>query len=281
VPADIADLYKFSLFNFNKTPNINPDNLPVRRYAAIRRGQLEFLVLNELIDYAEPGEIILLDGFLKAMFSPPIEFLHKIGKKAARKGVIILGIAKESSIARIMWLHFKEYWASGQTQSGWMRPPAVVTDRAYPSKGDDTNQYLYLGHLGREGRGIGFPIAATFSPVSKAFYAVDFNVYDFEAAQPYVNTSGMPEVQAKHFPLTTQDKNFITRVLAQVAYYADQITCLGYPFPTAKAHNLARINRLEVNAARSLLMPPFLSNGTPIKDLISYFDYPHKMLEHF
>jgi len=280
VPADVLDLYNFSLLAFNQALVLSPDSLTVRKFAALRRTQLEFLQLNYLIDRVQPGTIILLDGFLKAMFTPPIRFIHEIGKKAARKGVIILGIAKRSKIN--MWLHFEEYWDTGQVSSGWIRPPAPVLDEAFRStSGEDTNQFLYLGEKVREGRGIGFPIAVTLSPLRKSYYIVDFNCYDFEAAKPYLNTMELPEVHVKYFPLTAKDKDFISFVLTQVAYYSDKVTCLGYPFPTAAAHKLVKITHNDVRKVRSLARSELLPRGITLKDMKDFQEDPRKILDAF
>jgi hypothetical protein len=278
VPADVLDLYNFSLLTFNQAVVLSPDSLTTRKFAALRRTQLEFLQLNYLIDRVQPGTIILLDGFLKAMFTPPVRFIHEIGKKAARKGVIILGVAKSSKID--MWLHFEEYWNTRQQKSGgWIRPPAPVLDEAFRSvSGEDTNQFLYLGE---KGRGVGFPIAATLSPQRKSYYVVDFNCYDFEAAKPYLNTMELPEAHAKHFPLTIKDKDFISFVLAQVAYYSDNVTCLGYPFPTAAAHKLVMITHSDVKRVRSLARSELLPRGITLGDMRDFQRDPRKILEAF
>jgi len=277
VPANVLDLYNFSLLAFNQSLVLSPDSLTVRKFAALRRMQLEFLLLNYLIDQVAPGTIILLDGFLKAMFTPPVRFIHEIGKKAVRKGVVILGVAKRTSIN--MWLHFEEYWNTQQISSGWIRPPAPVLNEAYRSiSGEDTNQFLYLGE---KGRGIGFPIAATLSPLRKSYYIVDFNCYDFEAAKPYLNTLEFPEVHAKYFPLTTRDEDFISFVLAQVAYYSDKVTCLGYPFPTAAAHKLVKITHNDVRKVRSLARSELLPRGITLKEMKDFQEDPRKILDAF
>jgi len=278
VPADVHDLRNFSLLTFNQRfKNLNPASITVREFAARRRTQLEFLTLNYLVDQVQPKSIILLDGFLKAMYTPPTRFIHEIGKKAARKGVILLGVAKSSKVD--MWLHFEEFWNAGHTSSGWIRPPAPVLDEAYRSiSGEDTNQYLYLG---KKGRGIGIPIAATLSLLRRSYYVIDFNCYDFEAAKPYLNTMELPEVHAKYFPLTTKDKDFISFVLAQVAYYSDKVTCLGYPFPTAAAHKLVKITHNDVRKVRSLARSELLPRGITLKDMKDFQEDPPKILDAF
>ncbi len=271
VPADVYDLQNFSLLTFNQEINQAPST--VRAFAALRRTQLEFSTLNYLIDRVPSGAIILLDGFLKAMLTPPVAFIHEIGKKAARKKVIILGVAKSSQVN--MWLHFQEYWDAAQINSCWIRPPAPVLDVAYRSlSGVDTNQFLYLGE---KGRGIGVPIAAFLNPSHKGYHVIDFNCYDFEAAKPYLNTVDLPEVHAKYFPLTTKDKDFVCQVLAQVAYYSDQVTCLGYPFPTAAAHKLVKITQYDVERVRSLARSQLLATGGSLEywgELVE--EEPHK-----
>jgi hypothetical protein len=274
VPANIRDLENFSLLNFNQRfKNLSSASISVREFAARRRTQLEFLTLNYLVDQAEPGSIILLDGFLKAMYTPPTSFVHEIGKKASRKAVILLGVAKRTKID--MWLHFEEFWKNGRTSSGWIRPPAPILDQAYRSiSGEDTNQYLYLGE---KGRGIGIPIAVTLSALPRSYYVVDFNCYDFEAGRPYLRATELPEVHAKYFPLTTKDKDFISIVLAQLAYYSNQLTCLGYPFPAATAHRLVKITHYDIKKVRSLAQSELLSKGIQLRDMEP--ENPPKILE--
>lgn len=285
VPADMQDAQNFTLLNFGKYPQINPDSMRVRNYAALRRTQLEFLQLSNLVDRVAPGSIIVVDGFLKAMFSPPVHFIHEVGKRAARKGVILVGVAKNSKID--MWLHFQEYWdGAGDGYSGWIRPPAPILDRAFPAyrtedrpnPAEDVNQYLYLGE---RGRGIGIPIAVTLSPLRHQYYMVDFNCYDFEAAQVYRTTSRMPEVHGKFFPLTTRDKDFINYVLSQLAYYSKQITAVGYPFPAAAAHGLVKITRHDVDKVRTMARSEFLQCGYTLHDLDEFREDPHKIVDPF
>lgn len=278
VPADIQDVHNFALINFGKYPQINPDSMRVRNYAALRRTQLEFLQLSNLIDLVEPGAIIVVDGFLKAMFTPPVQFIHEIGKRAARKNVTLVGVAKNSKID--MWLHFQEYWSgSGQGYSGWIRPPAPILDRAFPSYSDeDANQYLYLGE---RGRGIGIPIAVTLSPIRHQYYMVDFNCYNFDAARAYLTSSLLPEVHGKFFPLTTHDKDFISYVLAQLTYYSKQIISVGYPFPAAAAHGLVKITKHDVEKVRAMAKSAFLEGGYTLRNLDEFREDPHKIVDPF
>lgn len=278
VPSDIQDVHNFALINFGKYPQINPDSMRVRNYAALRRTQLEFLQLSNLVDLVEPGSVIVVDGFLKAMFTPPVHFIHEVGKRAARKGVILIGVAKNSKID--MWLHFQEYWnGSGYGYGGWIRPPAPVLDRAFPSYSDeDANQYLYLGE---RGRGIGVPIAATLSPIRHQYYLVDFNCYDFEATKGYLTTSRLPEVHGRFFPLTTRDKDFINYVLAQLTYYSKQIIALGYPFPAAAAHGLVKITKHDVEKVRTMARSAFLEGGYTLHNLDEFREDPHKIVDPF
>lgn len=278
VPADIQDVQNFGLMNFGKYPQINPDAMRVRSYAALRRTQLEFLQLSNLVDMVPPDSIIVVDGFLKAMFTPPVQFIHEVGKRAARKGVILVGVAKNSKID--MWLHFQELWNTmGNEQSGWIRPPAPILDRAFPSHSDeDANQYLYLGE---RGRGIGIPIAAALSPLRNQYYMFDFNCYDFEAAKDYRNTSRLPEVHGKFFPLTNSDRDFISYVLSQLTYYSKQITALGYPFPAAAAHGLVKITKHDVERVRTMARSDFLQNGFNMRNLSEFQEDPHKIVDPF
>lgn len=278
VPANIQDLQGFAQINFGKYPQVNPASMRVRNYAALRRTQLEFLQLNSLVDWVEPGSIIVLDGFLKAMFSPPVRFIHEIGKRAARRGVIIIGVAKSSKID--MWLHFQDFWKGiGNRQIGWIRPPTPILDNAFPSKSDeDANQYLYLGE---RGRGIGLPIAVGLNAARSQYYMVDFNCYDFQAAKKYIPTSSLPEIHGKFFPLTSTDKDFISYVLAQVAYYSNQITALGYPFPAAAAHGLVKITSHDVKIVRSIVTSELIGKGNPLLQLVEFQEDPHKIVDSF
>ncbi len=277
VPADIVDLQNFSLINFNQSIGLSPESLKVRNYAALRRTQLEFLQLFNLIDVVKPGSIILLDGFLKANFTPPVRFIHEIGKKASQKGVIIIGVAKSSQID--MWRHFEEYWKLKNPQNCWIRPPATVLDKAYRSTlGVDTNQFLYLGE---NGRGIGVPIAATLSTYRESYYTFDFNCYDFEVGQRYLCIADLPEIHVKNLPLTTKDRDFISQTLAQIAYYADKVTCLGYPFPAALAHGLVKIKRYDVEKIYGIANQELIKRGIPLKDLNDFQEDPHKIVDAF
>lgn len=279
VPADMRDVRNFSLINFGKYPRLNPDSMRVRNYAALRRQQFEFIQLSSLVDLVNPGSIIVMDGFLKAMFAPPVTYIHEIGKKASRKGVIIIGVAKSSKID--MWLHFQEYWENEnlKNQNGWIRPPAPILDLAFPSHSDeDANQYLYLGH---RGRGIGIPIAATLNPIKHRYFMIDFNCYDFEAARSYLTSSRLPEIHGKFFPLTTPDRDFIGHVLSQLTYYARQITALGYPFPAAAAHSLVKIRQHDVFKVRSIAKSTFLKGGYSLTKLDEFQEDPHKIVDAF
>ncbi len=62
------------------------------------RNFTEWKLTQKLLDQLESGDMLLVDGSLKASIAPPYNFLLKLAQKAKDKGVHLVGVSKTSTI---------------------------------------------------------------------------------------------------------------------------------------------------------------------------------------
>lgn len=121
----------------------------------------EWTLATELLDRLEPGDVLLLDGSLRATVAIPDNFLEVITKKASERGIILVGISKSTTL----------YWGDKSPLLSAVVKKAQQSgvDRAWYSKIGDLKRELKQSHW------FGTVYIAKFKEASDFAFRVDVN----------------------------------------------------------------------------------------------------------
>ncbi len=197
----------------------------------------EWKLAQGLLDELSQGDMLLIDGSLKASIAPPYNFLLKITQKAKEKGVHLVGVTKTSTL----------YWGD---RSPLIPAVVKVGERFCPNcnwfcqiSADElhTKSPSYFGTI----------YVAKLKASSDFAFRVDVNRFD--QVNPNIVFS------------------FLSNLSSDPAF-------LGYPYPLAAAHNLARITKGEVEDVRYRLQSKALEKGISTADWDLLFADFHEVL---
>ena len=197
----------------------------------------EWKLAQGLLDELKDGDMLLIDGSLKASIAPPYNFLLKITQKAKTKGVHLVGVTKTSTL----------YWGDRSPLI-----PAVVKigERFCP----DSRWFCKISADGLHTKSpsyFGTIYVAKLKASSDFAFRVDVNRFD--QINPNIVFS------------------FLSNLSSDPAF-------LGYPYPLASAHNLARITKGEVDDVRYRLQSKALEKGISTADWDLLFTDFHEVL---
>jgi len=197
----------------------------------------EWKLAQELLDELNQGEMLLIDGSLKASIAPPHNFLLKITQKAKEKGVHLVGVTKTSTL----------YWGDRSPLI-----PAVVKigERFCPN-----HSWFYQ-------------ISADKLHTKSPSYFGTIYIAKLKSSSDFAF-----RVDVNRFDQT--DPNFIFSFLSNLS---GDPAFLGYPYPLAAAHNLARITQGEVEDIRYRLQSKALEKGISTADWDLLFTDFHEVL---
>jgi hypothetical protein len=197
----------------------------------------EWMLAQELLDELNRGDMLLIDGSLKASIAPPHNFFLRITQKAKEKGVHLVGVSKTSTL----------YWGD---RSPLIPAVVKVGERFCPdckwfcrisAEELRTKSPSYFGTI----------YVARLKASSDFSFRIDVNRFD--PADPQVVFS------------------FLSNLSGDPAF-------LGYPYPLAAAHNLARITAGEVQDIKYRLQSKALEKGISTADWDLLFTDFHEVL---
>jgi hypothetical protein len=274
----VDDLVNFYWANFGNRPLFKNEvhgiasSVTVRQIAALYRQASEFLAIKDILDKGilSKGDIIILDGFLKANFIPRPDWIDDVAQRCVRRGITLIGIAKNCKLD--VTREFTEIWRTEGDTSAWFKVAAERLYEAYRPHG----QFVTIGPTGR---GVGIPMGVCFSPLRRSWYAVDFNCHDLESLKIAKERKGEKPVYPEDVCLTPRDKDYITQTLQKVAHYTERITSLGYPFPGGKVHKEVLITSSDEAYVRDEYKSEWLKYGFPMQRIAINSEPPHKIVE--
>jgi hypothetical protein len=197
----------------------------------------EWKLAQELLDELNQGDMLLIDGSLKASIAPPYNFFMQITQKAKEKGVHLVGVSKTSTL----------YWGDRSPLI-----PAVVK------------------------------IGERFCPHCKWFCQISAD--ELRTKSPsYFGTIYVAKLKASSDFAFRVDVNRFDQVDPNVVFsflsnLSGDPAFLGYPYPLAAAHNLARITAVEVEDIRYRLQSKALEKGISTADWDLLFTDFHEVL---
>jgi hypothetical protein len=197
----------------------------------------EWRLVQVLLDELSQGDMLLIDGSLKASIAPPHNLLLKITQKAKEKGVHLVGVTKTSTL----------YWGDRSPLI-----PAVVK------------------------------IGERFCPNSKWFCQISADQLHTKSPS-YFGTIYVAKLKASSDFAFRVDVNRFDQIDPNVVFsflsnLSSDPAFLGYPYPLAQAHNLARITTGEVEDIRYRLQSKALEKGISTADWDLLFTDFHEVL---
>ncbi len=197
----------------------------------------EWKLVQGLLDELKEGDMLLIDGSLKASIAPPHSFMLKIAQKAKGKGIHLVGVTKTSTL----------YWGDRSPLI-----PAVVK------------------------------IGEGFCPDSKWFCQISAD--KLHAKSPsYFGTIYVAKLKASSDFAFRVDVNRFDQIDPNVVFsflsnLSSDPAFLGYPYPLAAAHNLARITTGEIEDIKYRLQSKALEKGISTADWDLLFTDFHEVL---
>jgi hypothetical protein len=197
----------------------------------------EWKLVEELLDELSQGDMLLIDGSLKASIAPPHNFFLKITQRSKEKGVHLVGVSKTSTL----------YWGNRSPLI-----PAVVK------------------------------IGEKFCPNSKWFCQMSAD--ELHTRSPsYFGTIYVVKLKASSDFAFRVDVNRFDRIDPNVVFsflsnLSSDPAFLGYPYPLASAHNLARITTGEIEDIKYRLQSKALEKGISTADWDLLFTDFHEVL---
>jgi hypothetical protein len=190
-----------------------------------------------VLDGLSEGDILLLDGSLKASIAPPHQFVLKFCQKANDKGVSLVGVSKSSTL----------YWGDkaplipavikrGEKFYPGSKWFCRISDEALHTTGSSYFGRIYVARL-KASSGFGFRI--------------DVNRLD---------------------PADEDE------VFSSLSWLSGDPAFLGYPYPLAAAHSIARITFSEVEDIRHKLQSVAFAGGISQADWELLFTDFHEIL---
>ena len=233
--ANLSEMY---LSAFRELTGEEPSEAPGMDKILDRlRSFSEWRLAQEILDDLERGDMLLIDGSLKASIAPPYNFLLQFSQKAMDKGVHLVGVTKTSTL----------YWGDKAPLI-----PAVMKrgEKFYPNSkwfcqlSDEqlhTPGSSYFGKL----------FVAKLKASSGFGFRIDVNRFD---------------------PV---DADTIFSVLSHLS---GDPAFLGYPYPLAAVHNIARITRSEIEDIKYKLQSRAFEKGISTTDWDLLFTDFHEIL---
>jgi hypothetical protein len=189
-----------------------------------------------LVDLTQ-GDMLLLDGSLKASIAPPYHFVLDFCQQAKEKGVHLVGVSKTSTL----------YWGDKSPLI-----PAVIrkgekfqpNSKWFCQMSDEkihTTSSSYFGRI----------FVARLKASSEFGFRIDVNRFD--------------PVDANH-------------IFSTLSWLSGDPSFLGYPYPLAAAHSVARITLSEIEDIRYKLQSSAFERGISQTDWDLLFSDFHEIL---
>ncbi len=209
---------------------------------------LEWSLVLEIADLEETknGDFILRDGSLRSLQIKQ-EFLVKLGEYLHSKGIVIVGITKNSPIKMELSYTYKQIDDYLQDQLKpkfcfsiddvkrqklccWFEVPDSVLLASY---GGDRGSAMYAKKDIKGGRGFGFFSTARLDYVEKLqnydWVIVDLNIFD-----------AMPNIKIKN---PNRDLDKLKVIFKELTRLTQEHYILGYPYPLVEAHNFVTLKK--------------------------------------
>ena len=206
----------------------------------------EWKLAQSLLDELESGDILLMDGSLKASIAPPYNFLLQFTQKAKDKGVHLLGVTKTSTL----------YWGDKAPLI-----PAVMKrgEKFCPNSKWSCQLSDGVSHKVHTGERLHITTSNYFGKIyvaklkaSSGFgFRIDVNRFDPVDADSIFS--------------------FLSHLSGDPAF-------LGYPYPLAAVHNISRITLSEIEDIRYKLQSKAFEKGITTSDWDLLFTDFHEVL---
>jgi len=209
---------------------------------------LEWSLVLEIanLEDTKSGDFILRDGTLRSLHIKQSN-LVKLGDYLKEKGIIILGITKNSPAKMELSYTFKQIdnYLQDQLKSSypfqvidpkrqklccWLEVPESVLLNCY-GKSDSSTMYAKKNITG--GRGFGLFFVARLDYVEKLqnydWVVVDVNIFD-----------AIPKIRDKY---PTRDMDRLNDIFRELTRLTQEHYILGYPYPLVEVHNFVSLKR--------------------------------------
>lgn len=209
------------------------------RLSSYYREMQEYLAINDALDHARPGDIILYDGSFE-VFEPLRAVLSVIFTRAGEREISLLAVSKSSSLS----------WGDEITLP-FVQHTALAGSRLYPGQAwclslKDKNVEAGQGRWG------GQSYVVRFCSQTSLAFRVDAPAY------------------------LSRD---LGAVLGKLAEHSSSAESMGYPHALVRAHRDIRITEQEAAGARQRLMARLMEMGMTIGQIrMLMLDY-HDILE--
>ena len=242
--ANLSDMY---LSAFRELTGEEPSEAPAMDKMLDRlRLFSEWRLAQELIEELEDGDMLLIDGSLKASIAPPYSFLLQFTQRAKEKGIHLVGVTKTSTL----------YWGDKAPLI-----PAVTKrgERFHPGSkwfcqlSDRGNHAIHTGEQLHDTTSsyFGKIFVAKLKASSDFGFRIDVNRFD---------------------PV---DANLI---FSYLSHLSGDPAFLGYPYPLAAVHNISRITLSEIEDIRYKLQSRAFEKGISTADWDLLFTDFHEVL---
>ena len=209
------------------------------RLSSYYREMQEYLAINDALDHARPGDIILYDGSFE-VFEPLRAVLSVIFHRASEREVALLAVSKSSSLS----------WGQEITLP-FVQHTALAGSQLYPGQAwclslKDKNLAAGQGGWG------GQSYVVCFCGQTSLAFRVDAPAY------------------------LSQD---MVAILGNLAEHSCSAECMGYPHALFRAHRDIRITEQEAAGARQRLLARLMETGMTLGQIrMLMLDY-HDILE--
>jgi hypothetical protein len=238
-PRQCSNLFDPYLREFFGLSGVSFKESDLDRLSSYYRELQEYVAINDALEAAQPGDIILYDGSFE-VFELLRGVLATIFSRAEKKGVALLAVAKSSSLfwGEDISLPFVQHTG----MAGSQLLPKVAWYLSLKDKKVDAGQ----------GRWNGQTYIVRFCEQSEHAFRVDA-------------------------PAFLQGE--MATVLGKLAAYSCSSECLGYPHALFRAHRDIRITEQEGAAMRQKLMGKLLDNGMSHAEIRMLMGDFHDILE--
>jgi len=212
------------------------------RLSSYYREMQEYLAINDALDHASPGDIILYDGSFE-VFEPLRAVLSVIFHRASNREVALLAVSKSSSLSwgQEITLPFVQHTALAGSQ--------LCPGQAWCISLKDKNLAAGQGGWG------GQSYVVRFCGQTILAFRVDAPAY------------------------LSRDMEGISAILGNLADHSCSAECMGYPHALFRAHRDIRITEQEATGARERLWARLLEMGIAMGQIrMLMLDY-HDILE--
>jgi hypothetical protein len=206
----------------------------------------EWRLAQELLEELESGDMLLIDGSLKASIAPPYNFLLQFTQKARDKGIHLVGVTKTSTL----------YWGDKAPLI-----PAVMKrgERFHPK----AKWFCQLSDRMKHD----IKVADQLHDITSSYFGKIF-VAKLKASSDY----GF-RIDVNRFDPV--DANLI---FSYLSHLSGDPAFLGYPYPLAAVHNIARITFSEIEDIRYKLQSKAFEMGISTSDWDLLFTDFHEIL---